>query len=161
MLDASALSLSSAYKKLHFQKLTPCRHIFFHLKSFLCICPWTVKIRKRKHRSDFWATSVSVLKYSSLPNRRVARNKRGGGNDEPFFISVVPGISMLVRIPRSVTVIKKRTKWIKVSKKCYKRIKSCLWYKTATVCSLFVFHSLLNTFACISQSFAWFLHVRK
>ena len=30
--------------------------------------------------------------YSSLPNRRVARNKRGGGKDEPLLISVVPGI---------------------------------------------------------------------
>ena len=51
--------------------------------------------------------------YSSLPNRRVARNKRGGGNDEPFFISVVPGISMLVRILRSVTVIKKEQNELK------------------------------------------------
>ena len=34
--------------------------------------------------------------YSSLLNRRVARNKRGGGNDEPFFISVVPGINMFL-----------------------------------------------------------------
>ena len=37
------------------------------------------------------------MNYSSLPNRRVARNKRGGGKDEPFLISVVPGISMVVR----------------------------------------------------------------
>ena len=34
--------------------------------------------------------------YSSLPNRRAARNKPGGGEDEPFLISVVPGISMVV-----------------------------------------------------------------
>ena len=33
--------------------------------------------------------------YSSLPNRRVARKKRGGGKDEPFLISVVPGISVV------------------------------------------------------------------
>ena len=53
---------------------------------------------------------VGFFKYSSLPNRRVARNKHGGGKDEPFLISVVPGISMVVRIFRPVTVIKKRTK---------------------------------------------------
>ena len=34
--------------------------------------------------------------YFSLPNRRAARNKRGGGKDEPFLISVVPGISVVV-----------------------------------------------------------------
>ena len=34
--------------------------------------------------------------YSFLPNRRVARNKRGGGKDEPFLISVVPGVSVMV-----------------------------------------------------------------
>ena len=54
-------------------------------------------------------------KYSSLPNRRIARNKRGGGKDELFFITAVPGISKVVRIFRSVTVIKRRTKCIKVS----------------------------------------------
>ena len=48
--------------------------------------------------------------YSSLPNRRGARNKRGGGKNEPFLISVVPGISMVVRIFTPVTVIKRRTK---------------------------------------------------
>ena len=48
--------------------------------------------------------------HSSLLNRRVARNKRGGGKDESFLISVVPGISMLVRIFRPVTVIKRQTK---------------------------------------------------
>ena len=37
-------------------------------------------------------------------------NKRGGGKDEPFLISVVSGISMLVRIFRPLTVIKRRTK---------------------------------------------------
>ena len=35
--------------------------------------------------------------YSSLPNRRVARNKLGGGKDEPFLISVAPGICMVAR----------------------------------------------------------------
>ena len=34
--------------------------------------------------------------YSSLPDKRVARNKCGGGKDEPFLISVVPVISMVV-----------------------------------------------------------------
>ena len=34
--------------------------------------------------------------YSSLPNRCVAQNKRGGGKDEPFLISVVPVISVAV-----------------------------------------------------------------
>ena len=48
--------------------------------------------------------------YSSLPNKCVVRNKRGGGKDEPFLISVMPGISMVLRIFRLVTVIKRRTK---------------------------------------------------
>ena len=48
--------------------------------------------------------------YSSLPNRRVARNNRGGGKDEPFLISVVPGISMVARIFTLVVVIKRRKK---------------------------------------------------
>ena len=48
--------------------------------------------------------------YSSLPNRRVAWKKRGGEKDEPFFISVVPGISMVVRIFKSVIVIKRKNK---------------------------------------------------
>ena len=51
-----------------------------------------------------------VSLYSSLPNRRVARSKCGGGKDQPFVISVVPGISMVVRIFRLVTVIKRTTK---------------------------------------------------
>ena len=34
--------------------------------------------------------------YSSLWNRYVAENKRGGGKDEPFLISMVPIISMVV-----------------------------------------------------------------
>ena len=34
--------------------------------------------------------------YSSLPNRRVAWNKRGGWKDKPILISVVPRISMAV-----------------------------------------------------------------
>ena len=33
-----------------------------------------------------------ITSYSFLPNRRVARNKRGGGKDEPFLISVMRGI---------------------------------------------------------------------
>ena len=33
--------------------------------------------------------------YSSLPNRRVARNKSGGGKDEPLSVSAAPGISMV------------------------------------------------------------------
>ena len=33
-----------------------------------------------------------ITSYSSLPNRRVARNKRGVGKDEPFVINVMPGI---------------------------------------------------------------------
>ena len=48
--------------------------------------------------------------YSSHPNRRVAWNKHGGGKDEPFLTSVVPGISMVGRIFGPVTVIKRRTK---------------------------------------------------
>ena len=55
-------------------------------------------------------TDTLELLYSSLPNRRVARNKHGVGEDELFLISVVPGISMVVRIFRPVTVIKRRTK---------------------------------------------------
>ena len=34
--------------------------------------------------------------YSSLPNRLVAWNKRGGGKDEPFLISLMPGTSVMV-----------------------------------------------------------------
>ena len=48
--------------------------------------------------------------YSSLPNRHVAWNKHGGGKDEPFLISVVPGISMVGRVFGPVTVIKRRAK---------------------------------------------------
>ena len=36
------------------------------------------------------------LNYSSLLNKRVAWNKGGGRKDEPFLISVVPVISMVV-----------------------------------------------------------------
>ena len=50
------------------------------------------------------------IEYSSLPNRRVARNKCGGGKDEQFLISVVPGISMVVSIFTTVAVIETRTK---------------------------------------------------
>ena len=53
---------------------------------------------------------LCILKYSSLPNRCVARNMHGGGKDELFFISAAPGISMVVRIFRSVSVMKRRTK---------------------------------------------------
>ena len=35
--------------------------------------------------------------YSSLPNTRGAPNKRGGGKDEPFLISVMPIINVAVR----------------------------------------------------------------
>ena len=35
-------------------------------------------------------------------------NKHGGGKDEPFLISVVPGISTVVTIFRPVTVIKEQ-----------------------------------------------------
>ena len=62
-----------------------------------------------------WASSDKHLsKYSSLPNRCGAHNKHGAGKDEPFLISVVSGMSM-VGIFRPPTVIKRRTKWIKVS----------------------------------------------
>ena len=60
---------------------------------------------------------------SCLPNRRGARNRRGSGDGEPFLISVVPvisvvagkisvvpGISMVVRVFRPVTAMKRRTK---------------------------------------------------
>ena len=53
---------------------------------------------------------LCILKYSSLPNRCVAWNMHGGGKDELFFISAAPGISMVVRIFRSVSVMKRRTK---------------------------------------------------
>ena len=35
-------------------------------------------------------------RYSSLPNRRIARNKSGGGKYEPFLIRVFLGISVVV-----------------------------------------------------------------
>ena len=54
--------------------------------------------------------TLNSSSYSSFPNKRVARNKRGSGKDEPFIISVVPGISMVVIMFRSITVIKRRTK---------------------------------------------------
>ena len=43
-------------------------------------------------------------------NKRGAHNKCGGGKDEPLLISMVPGISMVVRIFRPVTAIKRRKK---------------------------------------------------
>ena len=49
-----------------------------------------------------------ICKYSSLPNTRGARNKQGGGKDEPFLINVVPGKSIEVRIFRPVTAIKRK-----------------------------------------------------
>ena len=64
-----------------------------------------VSIRK----SDQWNIAVSST-YSSLPNRRGARNKRGGGKDEPFLISVLSGISIVERIFRPASVIKRKTK---------------------------------------------------
>ena len=67
---------------------------------FLLVC----LIRTKK------SALMKINNYSSHPNRRVARNKRGGGKDEPFLISVVPGISMVGRIFGPVTVIKRRTK---------------------------------------------------
>ena len=49
-----------------------------------------------------------ICKYSSLPNTHGARNKQGGGKDEPFLINVVPGKSIEVRIFRPVTTIKRK-----------------------------------------------------
>ena len=37
-----------------------------------------------------------IFYYSSLPNRLVAQNKRGGRKNEPSLISVMPGISVVV-----------------------------------------------------------------
>ena len=54
--------------------------------------------------------TTGIIEYSSLPNRRGARNKCGGGKDEPFLISVVTVINMVVRIFRPVTAIKIRKK---------------------------------------------------
>ena len=65
---------------------------FIRISFFVCVCV------------------CEEFNYSSFPNRRVARNKRGGGKDEPLLISVVPGISVMVGTFRSVTVIKRRTK---------------------------------------------------
>ena len=36
--------------------------------------------------------NLFIAKYSSLPNRRATHIKRSGGKDEPFLISMVPGI---------------------------------------------------------------------
>ena len=66
--------------------------IHFIRISFLCVCV------------------CEEFNYSSFPNTRVARNKRGGGKDDPLLINVVPGISVMVGTFRSVTVIKRRTK---------------------------------------------------
>ena len=52
--------------------------------------------------------------YSSLPNGRVARNKRDGEKDELFLITVVPGISMVVKVFRLVTEIKKEQNDLKL-----------------------------------------------
>ena len=54
--------------------------------------------------------TTGIIEYSSLPNRRGARNERGGGKDESFLISVVTVINMVVRIFRPVTPIKIRKK---------------------------------------------------
>ena len=63
---------------------------------------------------------------------------------------MVPGISMVVRISRLVTVIKKEQNelkfLIKTKQKTLKKVH--VLDKIATVCSLFVFDSHSNTFAC-------------
>ena len=76
-----------------------------------------LKIRSKiKSKVNIASQTIATVKqqientYSSFPNRRVARSVRGGEKDEPFVISVVPGISMVARIFRSVTVITRRTK---------------------------------------------------
>ena len=55
----------------------------------------TAESNKAKHEK----LNMSPIKqgYSSLPNTRGARNKRGGGKDEPFLINVVPVINVEVR----------------------------------------------------------------
>ena len=44
-------------------------------------------------------------------------NKHGGRKDEPFLIGVVPGISIVVRIFRPVTVIKEQDEMFLIKKK--------------------------------------------
>ena len=61
-----------------------------------------------------------MLIYSSLPNRRGSRSKRGGGKDEPFLISVVPK-SMVLKIFRPVTAIKRRTRKFLIKKQKNKK----------------------------------------
>ena len=81
--------------------------------SYIGVFLWNLR-NSEEHL--FWRASERLLLcidyfiYSSLPNRRGARNKRGGGKDEPFLISVVPGISMVVRVFRPVAAIKRRKK---------------------------------------------------
>ena len=72
----------------------------------------------------------------------------------------MPGISMVVKVFRPVTEIKKEQNDLKFLIKTKQKNQTCLRHKTDTVCSLFVFDALSNTFACISQSFPGFLHVR-
>ena len=43
-------------------------------------------------------------------------NKHGGRKDEPFLIGVVPGISIVVRIFRPVTVIKEQDEMFLIKK---------------------------------------------
>ena len=68
-----------------------------------------ILISFKRHTFNIKNIYIKVI-YSCLPNRRVARNKRGVGKDEPFLINMVPGINMVVKIFKSVTVIKIRTK---------------------------------------------------
>ena len=68
-----------------------------HRKVGLFCRPFIVQVKKvcyeRKVLGELLGSSFH---YSSLLNRRVARKKRGGGKDEPFLISVVPGINVVV-----------------------------------------------------------------
>ena len=105
-----------------------------------------------------------IVICSSLLKRRATRNKRGGEKDGLFLISVVPAISMVGKIFRPVTIIKREQNELKLlikTKQKKSKNGTCLRHNPARVCSLFVFYSLSNTFACVSQSFAGFLHVRE
>ena len=91
-----------------------CFHDYFLRLHSSTTFPYSrnLKILISFKRHTFNIKNIIYIKviYSSLPGRRVARSKRGGGKDEPFFINVVPGISMVMKIFKSVTVIKIRTK---------------------------------------------------
>ena len=55
-----------------------------------------IKIVQKLQFNDNLTVSFFALNtYSSLPNRHVARNKHGGGKDDPFLISVVPMIGVV------------------------------------------------------------------